>query len=106
MRTASDIADWWDKEHAKSQKALDDFVDEYPGFFGVVIATAAATAMELGKGTVDVLRLGTGVAEGTVGGVAQDGLRALSIVGTVGKGVKVVKESISRSRMLQLIVDP
>jgi nucleoid-associated protein YgaU len=106
MRSASDIADWWDKQHAISKKALDDFVDEYPGLFGVVVATAAATAMELGKGTVDVLRFGEGMAEGTAGGVGQDALRALSLVGTLGKGAKVIKEVVSRSRMMQLIVDP
>src|SRR4029453_687490 len=106
MRTASDIADWWDKQHATSRTALDDFVDQYPGLFGVVVATAAAAAMELGKGTIDVLRVGTGVAEGSAGGVAQDALRALSVVGTVGKGAKLVKEAVSKSRMLKLIVDP
>jgi hypothetical protein len=52
MHAASDIADWWDKQHAISKRALDDFVVEYPGLFGVVVATAVATAMEVGKGTV------------------------------------------------------
>lgn len=106
MRTASDIADWWDKQHSISKKALDDFVDENPGVFGVVIATAVATAMDVGKGTVDVLRLGEGVAEGTAGGITQDVLRALSIAGTVGKGAKIIKEVVSKSRMMKLIVDP
>jgi len=106
MRTASDIAGWWDKQHAISKRALEDFVDEHPGLFGVVLATAMATAMEVGKGTVEVLRLGEGAAEGTAGGVAQDALRALSIIGTVGKGAKIIKEVVSRSRMMKLIVDP
>jgi hypothetical protein len=106
MRAASDIADWWDKQHAISKKALDDFVDENPGIFGVVVATAVATAMDLGKGTVDVLRLGEGAAEGTVGGVAQDVLRAVSIAGALGKGAKIVKEVAARSRMMKVIVDP
>lgn len=106
METAADIADWWDKQHAMSKKALDQFVDENPNMFGIVVATAVATAMEVGKGTVDVLRFGEGMAEGTVGGVGQDALRALSIVGTVGKGAKIIKEVIGRSRMVKLIVDP
>jgi len=106
MRTAADIADWWDKQHAISKQALDDFVDANPNLFGVVVATAVATAMEVGKGTVDVLRFGEGLAEGTAGGVGQDALRALSIVGTVGKGAKVIKEVVSRSAMMKLIVDP
>jgi len=62
--------------------------------------------MELGKGTVEVLRLGEGAAEGTAGGIAQDALRAVSIVGSVGKGFKLIKEVVSRSRMTKLIVDP
>lgn len=106
MRTASDLADWWDQQHKISQAALDEFVDENPGLFGVVVATAAATAMELGKGTVDVLRLGEGLASGTASGVGTDALRALSIVGTVGKGAKIIKEVVGRSRMMQLIIDP
>lgn len=106
MRTAADIADWWDQQHAISQQALDDFVAEYPGLFGVVAATAIATVMEVGKGTVDVLRLGEGLASGTAGGALADGMRALSIVGTVGKGAKIVKEAVSRNTMMRLIVDP
>jgi len=106
MRTASDLADWWDKQHAMSPKELDAFVDENPGLFGVVLATAVATAMEVGKGTVDVLRIGEGLAEGGVSGVGKDALRALSIVGTVGKGAKIIKEVVGRSRMMKLIVDP
>jgi hypothetical protein len=106
MRTASDLAEWWDKQHAISKQALDEFVDENPGLFGVVLATAVATAMEVGKGTVDVLRLGEGLAEGGVSGIGTDALRAMSIVGTVGKGAKIIKEVVGRSKMMQLIVDP
>ncbi len=62
--------------------------------------------MEVGKGTVDVLRFGEGMAEGTAGGVFEDALRAVSIVGTLGKGAKIVKEVVMRSRMMKLIVDP
>jgi hypothetical protein len=106
MRTASDIADWWDQQHSTSERALDEFVETNPNMFGVVVATAFATAMEVGKGTVDVLRFGEGIAQGTLGGVATDALRALSVVGTVGKGTKLVKEVVGRSRMMKLIVDP
>ncbi len=106
MRTASDLADWWDHQHEISKAALDEFVDENPGLFGVVLATAAATAMEVGKGTVDVLRIGEGLASGTAVGVGTDALRALSIIGTVGKGAKIIKEVVGRSRMMQLIIDP
>ncbi|MFN7544281.1 MAG: hypothetical protein ACK5TN_15980 [Acidobacteriota bacterium] len=48
MDTAADLADWWEEQHATSKKALDDFVEENPGVFGVVVATAVATAMDVG----------------------------------------------------------
>lgn len=106
MFVAADIADWWDKQHKTSQKALDDFVDENPSLFGVVVATAVATAMEVGKGTVDVLRFGEGLAEGTAGGLVQDALRAVSLAGPLAKGGKLIKEVAARGRMMKLIVDP
>src|SRR5258708_12147352 len=97
MHAASDIADWWDKQHAISKRALDDFVVEYPGLFGVVVATAVATAMEVGKGTVDVLRLGEGVAEGTAGGVAQAAFPPFPIIRTLPKGSTILKEAPSKT---------
>ncbi len=106
MRTASDIANWWDKQHAQANQELEYFVEQYPGLFGVVLATTVATVMEVGKGTVDVLRLGEGMASGTAGGALADGMRALSIVGTVGKGAKMIKEVVARNTMMKIIVDP
>lgn len=85
MLVASDIADWWDEQHKQSKQALDELVDNYPNWFGVSVATTAATAMELGAGLVDVLRLGDGVASGTAGGFARDGLRLLQFAPAVGK---------------------
>lgn len=64
MWTVGDIADWWDEQHRQSKKELDQFVDNNPNLFGIVVATAAATAMEIGAGTVDTLRFGQGLAEG------------------------------------------
>src|SRR5580765_8875339 len=85
MRAASDIADWWDEQHRISSKALDDFVDEHPNWFGIIVAGTAATAMDLGAGLVDVLRFGEGAAEGGVKGFAKDGLRALQLAPAIGK---------------------
>ena len=50
---------------------LDRFVDNNPNLFGVIVATAAATAMEVGAGTVDTLRFGEGMAEGGAKGEDQ-----------------------------------
>ena len=48
MRAVSDIADWWEAQHRQAKKELDQFVDNNPNLFGVVVATAAATVMEVG----------------------------------------------------------
>lgn len=85
MIAASDIADWWDEQHRQSHQALDEFVDVYPNWFGVTVATLGATSMQLGAGLVDVLRLGEGVAKGGAKGVLQDGLRLLQLAPAVGK---------------------
>ena len=61
MWAVSDIADWWDEQHRQAKKELDHFVDNNPNLFGVVVATAVATAMEVGAGTVDTLRFGQGL---------------------------------------------
>lgn len=98
MLTASDIADWWDEQHRTSKKALDEFVDEHPNWFGVVVAGTVATAMDLGGGMVDVLRLGQGAAEGSLGGVARDGLRLLQLAPAIGK--------IGRYALARFMVDP
>lgn len=104
MFAASDIADWWDKQHSEAKAALDHFVDENPNLFGVVVATAVATAMEVGAGTVDVLRLGEGAAQGGWG-FAKDALRVVSIAGTLGKAAKIL-QSARGVRLAKLIVDP
>lgn len=85
MRAASEIADWWDGQRRVSAQALDEFVDAYPNWFGVAIAGSVATAMDLGAGLVDVLRLGEGAAEGSASGIAKDALRLLQFAPALGK---------------------
>ena len=79
-----ELADWWDGEKQKSEKALDEFVDKHPDWFGIVFATAAATSMDLGAGFVDVLRVGEGVKEGGWG-YGKDALRVLSLAGPAAR---------------------
>jgi hypothetical protein len=98
MRAASDIADWWDEQHRSSKKELDEFVDSHPDWFGVIVAGTTATAMDLGAGLVDVLRLGEGAAQGGVKGIAQDGLRLLQVAPAVGK--------LSRFALARVVADP
>src|SRR5271157_1215077 len=104
MRTASDIADWWDEQHRESKKELDRFVDENPNLFGVIVGTAVATAMDLGAGMVDMAKFGQGAASGTVGGFAKDAVRLIGIMGPLGKAAKFVQVS-SNARLARLIVD-
>jgi LysM repeat protein len=104
MRTASDIADWWDEQHRQSKKELDRFVDENPNLFGVIVGTAVATAMDLGAGMVDMAKFGQGAASGTVGGFAKDGVRLIGIMGPLGKAAKYAQVGVN-ARLARLIVD-
>jgi len=102
---ASDIAEWWDKQHAEAKKELDRFVDDNPNLFGVIVATAVATAMEVGKGTVDLLRFGEGAAEGGVGGYAKDAIRLVGLMGPLGKVAKFAQVGLN-ARLARVIIDP
>src|SRR5882724_9519654 len=89
----TDLADWWEEKNQESSKYLHEFVDEHDSWWAIAIAGSVQTAMNLGGGFVDVLRLGDGVRQGTWRGVLQDGLRLLSLAGPiakVGRGVSRV----------------
>jgi LysM repeat protein len=105
MRTAADVAEWWEAQHTSSKQILDQYVEDNPGLFSVMVATAAATAMQLGAGMVDVLRLGEGAAEGTLKGFGTDALRLIGIAGPLGKGAKLV-QSARGARLARVIADP
>ena len=81
----TDLADWWDEKKQESSKYLHEFVDEHDSWWAIAIAGSVQTAMNLGGGFVDVLRLGDGVRQGTWRGVLQDGLRLLSLAGPIAK---------------------
>jgi LysM repeat protein len=104
MATAGDVADWWDKQHQESKKALDQFVDDNPNLFGVLVATTMATAMDLGAGAVDALRFGQGASEGGVKGFGKDALRLLTLAGPLGKAAKFLQVT-TNARLARMIVD-
>ena len=81
----TDLADWWDEKKQESSKYLHEFVDEHDSWWAIAIAGSVQTAMNLGGGFVDVLRLGDGVRQGTWRGVLHDGLRLLSLAGPIAK---------------------
>jgi hypothetical protein len=92
MRMFGDLADWWDAQRRETDFALDDWVadvgrthDDFAIVAVSLVATATHTAMDMGAGFVDVLRLGQGVRSGTARGVAQDGLRLLSVAGPAAR---------------------
>ncbi|HEY2377953.1 MAG TPA: hypothetical protein VGH98_18410 [Gemmatimonadaceae bacterium] len=101
MWSASDLADSWEANRQylanHTRQSLDQFVDEHPGWFGVVLATTAQTLVEapmaIGSGFVDVLNLGKGAAEGGWG-YLQDGLRFITIVAPLARGGQAVLSRI------------
>jgi LysM repeat protein len=105
MRTASDLAAWWEKNRRESDKGLDDFVDAYPHLW--VLAALTATAMDVGAGTVDLLRFGEGAAEsyetGKIAPLLQDVLRGVSIAAAVGSFAQGARPLLGK---LKLYSDP
>jgi hypothetical protein len=83
-------ADWWDEKKSESSEYLHEFVEEHDHWWAIAIAGTVETAMRLGGGFVDVLRLGDGVRSGTWRGLLHDGLRLLSLAGPfarLGRGI-------------------
>ncbi|HMD76722.1 MAG TPA: LysM peptidoglycan-binding domain-containing protein [Terracidiphilus sp.] len=105
MYTGSDLAAWWEKNRRESDKALDDFVDAYPHLW--VLAAVTGTAMDVGAGTVDLLRFGEGAAEsyetGKIAPLLQDLLRGASIAAEVGGLAKGARPLLGK---LKLYSDP
>jgi hypothetical protein len=104
MLAASELADWWDEQHRQAKAELDHFVDSNPNLFGVLVATAVSTAMDVGAGSVDTLRFGEGMAEGGVKGMGKDALRLIGLMGPLGKGAKIV-QTTANAKLARLIVD-
>lgn len=86
MYTGSDLAAWWEKNRRESDKALNDFVDAYPHLWALGAVTA--TFMDVGQGTVHLLRFGEGAAEsyetGKLAPLLHDVLRGVGIAAEVG----------------------
>jgi hypothetical protein len=84
MLALEKLADWWDRRKKESENALDSFVDRHPNLFGVAVAGSTKTAMDLGAGFVDVLRVGEGVKQGGWG-YGRDALRVVSLAGPAAR---------------------
>jgi hypothetical protein len=89
----SECADWWEKRNKEYHEELEQYVLENPGYFAVFVATAKATGADFAMTMwVDLARLGEGVAEGGVKGIAQDVFRVLNFIpeGKILQGSKTL----------------
>jgi LysM repeat protein len=102
---AADFADWWDKQRDLSRGELDAFIEQNPNLFGIAVAGATNTAMDMAASTVDSLRFGSGMAEGTPGGFGKDALRLIGLLGPVGKVGQAAK-AFEDARLAKATVDP
>ncbi|MCK4527651.1 VCBS repeat-containing protein [candidate division WOR-3 bacterium] len=93
IETAGDIARVWEQNYKESSKALENWVSEDPSLAKTLAATAVQTAMDLGAGFVEVLKLGEGAAEGGWGW-GKDALRLLAVVPVIGR-LRSVKTAAS-----------
>ncbi len=89
--TAGDIARRVERWHERRMQELDAWVEEDPSDLKSFWAALSSVPSNLLAGLVDPLKLGEGAAEGSVGGVVTDALRAIDIVTTVTGAFGVLK---------------
>jgi hypothetical protein len=100
----TEIADWFDGEHARSDSVLDAWVEDSNYDHGVMVIAATTKALTtFGAGFVDLLKLGDGVKSGTLKGAGTDALRVLAVF-PVGKAANLLKSAKGIS-VAKLIVD-
>lgn len=95
----SEYADWWDTQKRETEKILGEWVEDNPQWWAVAVATTVQTSMDLGAGTVDMLRFGQGMAEGGLAGFGKDGLRLLGLLGPMGKAGGMLSRLIHLQRI-------
>jgi|GEM_PF-1504192 len=83
------VADWWDSQKNESENIMQEWVNKSDSslelYTKITVAMIGSTAMTLGAGFVDTLRLGEGIKKGGTWGYAQDALRLLSLAGPILK---------------------
>ncbi|MEJ8294045.1 hypothetical protein WKI45_14545 [Delftia tsuruhatensis] len=91
MWVFTDAADWFDRQRQESDQILDQWVENSQySVSSMVGASATKALMTFGGGFVDLLRLGDGVKQGTLGGLGTDALRFVAIF-PVGKAVSLLR---------------
>ncbi|HEY2017582.1 MAG TPA: hypothetical protein VGH38_28950 [Bryobacteraceae bacterium] len=81
MYAPSDVADWVQEETSKQKAWFEEFAIDHPDYWIVIglYGTEINTFIDINTGIVDVLRFGTGVAEGGAKGLLLDFLRAMAV---------------------------
>jgi hypothetical protein len=101
---AGDFSDWWEEQHKLSIETLNDFVEEHPDLFGVVVSGTFNTLMDVAEPSADMWRFGAGLGGGE-GGAIKDGFRLLGLMeplGAVGKATGVAGRQIAAEVGYQL----
>jgi len=84
----------------------DSIVDRFPNSGGAALATAVSSVprvvLSFGTGLSDTARIGTGVAQGTLGGVAKDVLRAITVISPAFTTI----QELRLARLAKVYVDP
>jgi hypothetical protein len=101
-------ADFFDQKAAESKKIIGQHVQNNPA--SIAAATAIGTAIDLGRGEVDILRLGKGFEKGGTWGYAEDGLRLIGFathVASVGyvKSLGTQAIRLSRANIARFVTD-
>ena len=76
--TASDYAEAWNAEKAKTEETISEWVQKNPSLLKNIAATTLMTSIDLGGGMVDLINLGQGSAAGGWG-YLKDAIRAVGL---------------------------
>lgn len=91
MWVLTEAADWFDRQRGESDQILDRWVEDAQYSVGSMVGASATKAlMTFGGGFVDLLRLGDGLKQGTLGGVGTDALRFATVF-PVEKAVSLLR---------------
>lgn len=100
----TDVANWFEKNRAQSDRILDKWVEDSNYNQGVMVIAATTHALTtFGAGFVDLLRLGDGIKQGGLGGWGKDTLRFVAIF-PFGRAANMLK-TMKGTSAAKLIID-
>ncbi len=99
----TEIADWFENNRRQSDQISDRWVESSNYNEAVMIVASTTKAFEtIGAGFVDILRLGDGMAEGSLKGIGTDALRFVAIF-PVGKVTKLLSSAKGLARAMVVV---